>query len=172
MVTLLLLLCLVDHLPAVFEADFSVSPGETVTLPCDGGTDKDISEGSWMQRAAETPPKESDSLVCKPYEDKDKEVPDENSPGAPSSVWLIVILSVIVGIVGIAVIVVILVIVVIVGIVSFIKRRRNQPGTQMQTDHTPTPEAVPLNEIVPNSPQIHLDNLAPPPTPPPAVKQR
>nr|XP_023669323.1 uncharacterized protein LOC111844775 isoform X4 [Paramormyrops kingsleyae] len=152
MVTLLLLLCLVDHLPAVFEADFSVSPGETVTLPCDGGTDKDISEvevfwifggtnvclfqngtwcehphfvnriqlgstrqskfsliinpvrlqdqgeytcvingavmqinylsvkGSWMQRAAETPPKESDSLVCKPYEDKDKEVPDENSP--------------------------------------------------------------------------------------------
>nr|XP_023669325.1 uncharacterized protein LOC111844775 isoform X6 [Paramormyrops kingsleyae] len=44
MVTLLLLLCLVDHLPAVFEADFSVSPGETVTLPCDGGTDKDISE--------------------------------------------------------------------------------------------------------------------------------
>ncbi|XP_048853918.1 uncharacterized protein LOC125721833 isoform X3 [Brienomyrus brachyistius] len=132
-----------------------VSPGKTVALPCDGGTDKDTNqvqvlwifglitvssfkngtlcehppfinrtrlgsirqnnfslvindarlqdagcykclingavmqrirlsvEGGRKQRDAETPSKEN--LVCKPYEDKDKEVPDENPPEIPSS---------------------------------------------------------------------------------------
>nr|XP_023665400.1 uncharacterized protein LOC111842725 isoform X2 [Paramormyrops kingsleyae] len=182
MVTLLLLLCLVHHLSAVFQADLSVSPGGTVTLPCDGGTDKDgnevemswefedttvcwfqngtlcehrffvnriqlgsiqqknfslvinpvrlqdqggytclingaeiqinhlfvrgVSVGGRKQRAAETPPAESDGLLCNLHENKDKEVPDENPPGVPSSVRLTKNWPLIVVIVGIVVIVV------------------------------------------------------------------
>uniref|UniRef100_A0A3B3QN28 Ig-like domain-containing protein n=1 Tax=Paramormyrops kingsleyae TaxID=1676925 RepID=A0A3B3QN28_9TELE len=41
MVALLLILCLLHHLPAVFGANLYACPGETVTLPCDGPADKD-----------------------------------------------------------------------------------------------------------------------------------
>ncbi|XP_048853915.1 uncharacterized protein LOC125721833 isoform X1 [Brienomyrus brachyistius] len=153
----LLLLCLIQHLPAAFGTDLfvAVSPGATATLPCDGpavndtnevevvweskgmtvssfknGTlcehpdfvnrtqlgsiqqnnfslvinDARLQDGGWYkclingaitqwnhlsvgggrkQRDAETSSK--GNLVCKPYEDKDKEVPDENPPEIPSS---------------------------------------------------------------------------------------
>ncbi|XP_048853562.1 uncharacterized protein LOC125721669 [Brienomyrus brachyistius] len=192
----LLLLCLIQHLPAAFGTDLSVSPGATVTLPCDGPAVNDTNQvevlwiygsravcsfnnrtlcqhpdfvhrtqlqsiqqnnfglvindvriqdaggykclinGKVMQRIrlsvrggrkrrdAETSSKEN--LVCKPYEDKDKEVPDENPPGAHSNVWLTVSLPVIMGIV---------VTVVIVGLLVWLIKRRNQPGTQMRTAH-------------------------------------
>ncbi|XP_048853910.1 uncharacterized protein LOC125721830 isoform X3 [Brienomyrus brachyistius] len=150
----LLLLCLIQHLPAAFGTDLSVSPGATVTLPCDGPAVNDTSQvevlwiygsravcsfnnrtlcqhpdfvhrtqlqsiqqnnfglvindvriqdaggykclingavtqrirlfvgGGQKRRAAETPPE--GNLVCKPYEDKGKEVPGENPPGTSS----------------------------------------------------------------------------------------